>query len=99
MFHSDLARVNPGNLLTGIMTLTGQSGSNFSYDCTFQGIAISLPIQNVPELTWCAETLEAYGIKGAADYPDTFRTPMKAINIRTGATIPAVTWSVIQNPA
>jgi len=52
VFHSDLVRVNTDDLLTGIMTLTGQSGSNFSYDCSFQGIATSLPIQNIPELTY-----------------------------------------------
>ncbi len=93
VFYSDLVRVNTDDLLTGIMTLTGQSGSNFSYDCSFQGIATSLPIQNIPELTWCVETLEAYGITGATDYPETFRTPMKAIDIQTKATTPAVTWT------
>jgi hypothetical protein len=93
-FHTNLVRVNPGDLLTGVMTLTGQSGSNFSYNCEFQGIAnTSLPIQNVQQLTWCVETLEAYGIKGAPDYPVTFRTPMKAIDIKTGATTPAVNWT------
>ena len=46
----------------GVITLTGQNGSQFSYNCEFQGIAnASLAIQNVEELTWCVETLEAYG--------------------------------------
>jgi Repeat of unknown function (DUF346) len=93
-FHTDLVRVNPGDLLTGVMTLTGQSGGNFSYNCEFNGIAnTSLPIQNVQQLTWCVETLEAYGIKGAPDYPVTFRVPMKAIDIKTGTTTPAVNWA------
>ncbi len=93
-FHTDLVRVNPGDLLTGVMTLTGQSGGNFSYNCQFDGIAnTSLPIQNVQQLTWCVETLEAYGIKGAPDYPVTFRVPMRAIDIKTGTTTPAVNWA------
>jgi hypothetical protein len=93
-FHTNLVPVNPGDLLTGVMTQTGQSGSNFSYGCVFEGIAgTSLPIQNVAQLTWCAETLEVYGIKGAPDYPVTFRTPMKAIDIKTGAVTPAVNWT------
>ena len=37
-FHSPLVPVNTGDVLVGIMTLTGQSGANFSYNCQFQGI-------------------------------------------------------------
>ena len=93
-FHSNLVQVNPGDVLTGVMTMTGQSGTQFSYNCEFQGIAnTGLPISNVDELTWCIETLESYGITGAPCYPDTFRTPMRAINLRTGATNPAIAWS------
>ena len=76
------------------MTLTGQSGTQFSYNCEFQGIAnAGLPISNVKELTWCIETLECYGITGASSYPDTFRTPMTAIDLRTGTTNPAIAWA------
>ncbi len=93
-FHSNLVQVKPGELLTGIMTLTSQSGTQFSYNCEFQGIANSgLPISNVDQLTWCIETLECYGIEGASSYPVTFRTPMKAIDIMTGATHPAISWA------
>ena len=38
-FYSDLVRVNVGDNLTGIMTLTGQNaaGTAFDYNCEFQG--------------------------------------------------------------
>jgi hypothetical protein len=44
-FYSQLVQVNPGDVLTGIMTLTGQSPAGFSYNCEFQGIAnTGLPV-------------------------------------------------------
>ncbi len=69
-FKTPLVRVNPGDVLVGVITLNGQSASGFSYSCEFEGIAnTSLPIQNVEELTWCIETLEAYGVMACSDYP------------------------------
>lgn len=51
-FHSQLTQVNPGDILIGVMTLTGQANGLFSYSCQFQSIAnSSLPIQNVQQLT------------------------------------------------
>ena len=96
-FHSDLVQVSPGQVLTGVMTLTGQSASGFSYNCDFEGIAnTSLPVTNIQQLTWCIETLECYGITGAPDYPVTFRAPMKAIDISTVASAtPAVSWTPV----
>jgi hypothetical protein len=93
-FFSSLERVNAGDVLTGEMTLTGTSGTQHSYSCDFAGIAnATLPITNVEELTWCIETLEAYGITAATDYPDTFETAMTHIDLETGATHPTITWS------
>src|ERR1035438_9024047 len=58
-FYSSLVRVNPGQVLVGVMNETAQSASGFSYNCQFTGIAnTSLPIQNVQQLYWCIETLE-----------------------------------------
>jgi len=93
--HSNLVRVNPGDSLVGVMTLTGQSGGHFSYNCVFEGIAnASLPITNVDQLTWFIETLECYGITKASDYPDAAVTEMKDISIATGSANPALTWGV-----
>ena len=52
-FHTNLVRVNSGDVLVGVMTQTGVSGSNHNYSADFQGIAnTTLTITNVQELTW-----------------------------------------------
>ena len=93
-FYSSLVAVNPGDVLTGVMTLTGQNGASFNYDCNFQGIAnTDLTIQNVEELTWCIETLEAYALAQCSDYPNTADTAMTNIAIQTGANSPNLAWT------
>jgi Repeat of unknown function (DUF346) len=93
-YHSPLVRVNPGDTLEGIMTLTGSGPSGFDYDCVFQGIpAASLPVQNIQQLTWCAETLEAYNITTCSDYPATQETAFRGISIQTGGSRPAIAWT------
>jgi hypothetical protein len=94
-FHSTLQRVNPGDVLTGVMTLTNQAAQGFSYNCQFQGIANSgYAIQNVPELWQCVETLECYGMTKASDYP-AGKTGMASIDIQTGNTDPGVVWTIV----
>jgi hypothetical protein len=95
-FHTNLVRVNPDDTLIGVMTKTGQNGTAFSYTSQFQGIAgTELPVQNIAELMWCNETLEAYGINAAGNYPNTPLTEFTEINIRTGANVPAITWTPV----
>jgi Domain of unknown function (DUF4214) len=99
--YSTLVRVNPGDVLTGVMTLTAQSAHGFSYNCDFTGIAnTSLVIQNVQELTWCIETLEAYGITKATDYPATAVTAFTGIELKVGtapATDAALAWTAVDS--
>jgi hypothetical protein len=93
-FYSKLTPVKAGQVLVGVMTLVKQSGALFSYNCEFQGIANSvLPIQNVQELTWCAETLEAYALTKCSDYPAAPSTAMTGIAIQTGAVAPPLVWT------
>jgi hypothetical protein len=93
-FFTPLVNVNIGDTLVGVMKLTGQAGGKFSYSCGFDGIAgTSLPVQNVDELVWCNETLEAYGITACSDYPETNFTGMASINLLTGSVAPTVTWT------
>src|SRR5579863_3893680 len=95
-FHDQLIPVNPGDTVVGVMTLTGQSGSSFGYYCQFQGIANSgLPIQNVQELTWCIQTLEAYGITQCSDYPNTTGTAFGEFSIQTGSSTPTLNWTPV----
>jgi hypothetical protein len=94
--HTPHIRVEPGEVLVGVMALTGQAGGLFTYSCGFQGIAGTMfSVTNMPELVWCVETLEAYennsttpppyDLDSAAEYPATDRTAFGTINIRTGA--------------
>jgi hypothetical protein len=93
-FFTGPVQVNPGQVLVGVMTLTGQANGLFSYQSEFQGIAeTQLPVQNVPELVWCNETLEAYNITACSDYPATDLTAMQSIDLRTGNTTPTVDWT------
>jgi hypothetical protein len=95
-FHTNLVRVNPGTILVGVMRQTGQSGTQFSYGCEFQGIAnTGLPISNVQELTWNIQTLEAYGVQQCSDYPNTNFTAFYGIDFQTSAGRPAITWTAV----
>jgi hypothetical protein len=69
-FYHDPIPVNPGDTLVGVITLTGQNGNQFSYDCTFQDIAgTNLVIQNIGQLMDASETLECYGLEQASGRP------------------------------
>ena len=92
-FHSNLVQVNPGDVLLGVMTQTGQSGGQFSYYCEFVNIAnTGLTISNVQELTWNIETLEAYGCQQCSDYPDANFTAFTGIDFQTAAGRPAISF-------
>jgi hypothetical protein len=95
-FHSNLVRVNPGDVLVGVMRQTAQSGNQFSYACEFVGIAnTGLPISNVQELTWNIETLEAYGVQQCSDYPNANFTAFTDIDFQTSAGRPAINWTPV----
>jgi hypothetical protein len=93
-YHTDLIQVNVGDRLVGLMTFVGGQDGNFNYVCEFDGITgTRLPVQNVPELMWCNETLEAYNISQCSDYPATSKTTFSDISIHTKAGLAPVTWS------
>lgn len=90
MFHSTMARVNPGDVLIGVMTLFRRRHGNvpgidrFSYNIEFRGIHhVGIKEFNCEECTLCCETLEAFRIMACTDYPDTDRTAFTGINIQT----------------
>jgi hypothetical protein len=93
-FFTNPVPVNPGDTLVGVMTLTGQANGLFSYQSEFQGIpGTQLPVQNVAELVWCNETLEAYNITACSDYPAADLTAMQSIQLATGNTTPTIHWT------
>jgi hypothetical protein len=86
--YSSLIQVNSGDVLQGVMTLTGQSGSDYSYLSSFVGYsAADLTVTDIDLLTWACETLECYNISQCSDYPNTIMTAMYGINIKTGNSV------------
>ncbi len=92
-----LVTVNPGDSLQGIMTLTSQSGSSFSYQSAFTNIpSATVAVTNIEELTWACETLEVYRITQCSDYPATDETTMNGIEIIVGGNTEAsITWQPV----
>jgi hypothetical protein len=94
--------VNVGDRLTGLITLAVQADGSFNYTSQFAGVnGTSLVAQGLSSLVQATETLEAYGLTRASDYPDAAQTAMTDINLRI-ATNPAVlNWNsdVMTNPA
>ena len=65
-----LVNVTVGQTLTGVISLTGSSGSNYNYQSSFNGIAGTfLSVSNIEELVTATETLEAYDIVESGNYP------------------------------
>lgn len=93
-FYSSLVRVNPGDVLTGVMKQTGSSNSTFNYQSEFVGLAgTELPVENIAELVWLNETLEVYWVRECANYPKTPSTSMMDINVLTGGVAPTMNWT------
>jgi hypothetical protein len=103
LYTSPLIQVNPGDVLQGVMTLTGQSGSDFSYKSSFIGYpGVDLTVTDIDELKWACETLECYGLSQCSDYPDAQLTVMYDIEIKTGSSVAtstdaAVAWQAVTN--
>jgi hypothetical protein len=85
-FKSPDVRVNEGDTLQGVMSLTNQTGAGFNYACEFAGIPnTGLHVLGIEQLVTPAVTLECYGIKACSDYPATAMTRMLAIDVATAA--------------
>lgn len=95
-FHTQLVQVNEGDTLVGVMSLAGQTGNSFSYVSEFEGMAnTSLPVNNIAELLWCNETLEAYNISQCSDYPASDVTTFGSIDIQTSSKTTPVNWTPV----
>jgi hypothetical protein len=94
-FHkADLRRVEPGELLVGVMSLVEQGNGKFTYESEFQGYPdLTLRTEEIAELVWCVETLEAYQISDCRNYPATARTAMLGIDIQTSVGEATLRWS------
>jgi hypothetical protein len=79
-----LVNVSPGDVLTGVMRMTGRNGSQFNYSSEFAGIpGTLLHVNGANQLVMPVETLECYSMSSCADYPAALQTSMRAIDVRT----------------
>lgn len=95
-YYGSLADVSAGATLTGVITQTAVSGSNYSYSSVFTGepSSTSLSVSNVPQGYWLAETLESYGVsKPSTMYPANTYDAFTGISILEGTTHPTITWT------
>lgn len=91
-YYSPLVTVSPGQVLNGLITLTGGSNGVYNYLSQFTNIGGSeLYLDSSPELTWATETLEAYGTTERSDYPPG-STVFYGIYLTTTSGTPSVSW-------
>lgn len=100
--HTPHVQVNPGAALVGAITTVSQSAGGFVYSCEFRGLpGTTLITDQIAELVWCVETLEAYELQGshtppydldnASEYPGSSVT-FEHIDIITHVTGPTGSW-------
>ena len=94
-YFSALTKVNPGQSLEGAITVSAGSKNTYSYVCQFTEFpGTYFPVNQIPELRWCAETLEVYGVDACTDFPNTPYSEMVGITVANIARSPAVDWTV-----
>lgn len=94
-----MVEVNIGQPLNGLISLVGTTGSTYSYTAQYSNIPGTLMrMDNVEELTWATETLEAYDITAASDYPPGSST-FYEINLEFAGPAPTVSWGVTNDEA
>ena len=97
-YHTSLADVAVGQALYGIIELLSTSASGYTYASQFDGIGDALYLNNSAELVWATETLEAYGVTAATDYPSG-STLFYNINLYATSVVPSVSWYVVNDVA
>ena len=65
--YSRLTPVETGDILTGVLAITGFNGATYGYESSFLGYPDStMSIQGIDELTFAVQVLEAYKIAGTS---------------------------------
>jgi hypothetical protein len=89
-------RVEPGAVLQGVISLTGQANGAFSYVSFFVGYEqVDATVQDIDPLAWACITLECYGadadqaLASCDDYPATPSTAFTQIALKVGADPPS----------
>ncbi|MGD9682916.1 MAG: hypothetical protein AB7W16_17135 [Candidatus Obscuribacterales bacterium] len=106
-FKSAAQRVNPGDVLTGVMSqdvdMSTSPPTIKGYGCIFQGYPVTcLLVQNLssmPELVIANTELEAYKVTLCPNFPFAAKVRMQAIEIKSGETQLPVHWSTTNSDA
>jgi len=94
-YVTSLVQVWPNESLTGIIQLRGHKRSLFSYSSQIFAISgTELLVHNIPQLIFCSETLEVYGVNQCSDFPDTSYSQMYDINVQLKRGTAPLAWSV-----
>ncbi|KAF9266679.1 hypothetical protein L218DRAFT_941853 [Marasmius fiardii PR-910] len=98
-YWSTLQTVAVGQTLQGVIQRTAQnSDGTFNYQSGFTNIPGVTTLTNSPELTWAFETLEAYSVSSASDYPKGC-TVFSKIQITTGSGAVTPSWQTVNDNA
>ena len=98
-YHTTPINVSVGKSLEGVITLTGHSGNTYNYVTSFSNVAgTTLRATGSAQLVWATETLEAYQITSASDYPSG-STVFSSINLKTSGGTPSVNWNPVSDTA
>lgn len=93
-----LVPVESGSTLEAVISITdGTPPGPYNYNCRFAGIdGTNLDIYGEDELTDCVETLEAYGVTTADDYPaGGAMTAMTGIQVQVGGLDATLDWQMV----
>jgi hypothetical protein len=94
-YVTSLVEVYPKESLTGIIQQITRKRSLFSYSSQIFGISgTELIVRNIPELIWCTETLEVYGVDECTEFPNTAYSQMYDINVQLKRGTAPLAWSV-----
>jgi len=98
-YYSNLVSASVGDTLTGDITLTSTDGSSYNYVCAFENIdGTTLTVTGADQLVWATETLEAYQITAASDYPSG-STVFSGISLTlSDGSNPPTSWSAVSDP-
>ncbi|KAJ7688701.1 hypothetical protein B0H17DRAFT_1297136 [Mycena rosella] len=99
VFYTNPAPVNPGDVLTGIMTLV-QNGTAYNYNAQFVGIPESaVDVVGTEPLGFATITLEGYSVTGPSHYPIGSTVFSNTSVELGGGVIPEVSWAHVNDAA
>ena len=94
-YVTPLVQVWPKEQLTGFIQQIRRKRSLFSYSSEIVGISqTELIVRNIPELIFCSETLEVYGVGECSEFPNTAYSQMFDINVQLKRGPTPLAWSI-----